>query len=364
MSVVLKIAVGILRLVYAPIKLFPRRKKIAILSRQGNEKSQDIMALEECIHSMYPDVKLTVLVKMVGGAGYAFHMLRQMYAIATSRAVVVDGYCIAASVLNHKRGTKIIQMWHSSAAIKKFGYQCLDKESGHSSKIAEIMRMHRNYDYVICPSVATGRMFCKGFDVPESVLRLYGLPRLEQLVRSRKEEVNPAEDADADNREIVLYVPTLRKVRPVDAASLAGAIDSDKYRLVVRLHPLDEIDDSCEEAIDFGREYSTSQWLNNCDYIVTDYSALGIEGMLLDKPMFFYVYDIEEYERETGLNINPLEEMSWCSSTDAGEIAAMLENEYDFSKLTALKEKYIEVNPENCTERLAQFIVETADGNN
>lgn len=351
-----------MRLVYGPIKLFPQKNKIAILSRQSDTKPEDIRALEEYLREKHPELGVTVLVKMVGGAGYAFHMLRQMHAIATSKVVVVDGYCIVASVLKHKKGTKIIQIWHSSAAIKKFGYQCLDLPSGHSSETARVMCMHRNYDYVIAPSRATGSLFCKGFDTSEDKIRLFGLPRLEKMAEAETELVSAARAAMDDDRDIVLYVPTLRKIRPVDVASLAQAIDSDRYRLVVRLHPLDKPANG--EDIDLGEGYSTSQWLKIADHIITDYSALGIEATLLNKPMYFYVYDIDRYSEETGLNINPLEEMSWCSSVSADDIARMIEGDYDFDKLKSFRDKYIEINPENCIEKLAEFIVETVNGNN
>ncbi|MDO4177401.1 MAG: CDP-glycerol glycerophosphotransferase family protein [Bacillota bacterium] len=362
MSVAAKLAVGMMRAAYAPIKLFPQKNKIAILSRQSKQKPEDIRALEDYLREKHPELELTVLVKMVGGIGYAFHMLRQMHAIASSKTVVVDGYCIAASVLKHKTGTRIIQIWHSSAAIKKFGYQCLDKPSGHSSETARVMCMHRNYDYVICPSMATGRLFCQGFDTTEDRLRLFGLPRLEKMIEPEEEMVSHAKAEMKDEREIVLYVPTLRKVRPVELAPLAEAIDSDRYRLVVKLHPLDRILD--EEGVDFGEEYSTGQWLKICDHVITDYSALGVEATLLNKPMYFYVYDIDRYQEETGININPLEEMEWCSSDRAEDIAHMIEGEYDFDRLRAFRDKYIEIDPENCTEKLAEFIVETVNGNN
>ena len=48
-----------------------------------------------------------------------------MYYLATSKVCVLDGYCIPASILKHKKKLKIIQIWHASGAIKKFGYQIL-----------------------------------------------------------------------------------------------------------------------------------------------------------------------------------------------------------------------------------------------
>ena len=43
----------------------------------------------------------------------------------------------------------MIQMWHAIGKIKKSGYQTLDKDSGRSRAVAELLCMHRNYDYII-----------------------------------------------------------------------------------------------------------------------------------------------------------------------------------------------------------------------
>ena len=47
---------------------------------------------------------------LVNKIGYVFHMFIQMYHISTSKVVVLDTYCIVASVLKHKKETKIIQI--------------------------------------------------------------------------------------------------------------------------------------------------------------------------------------------------------------------------------------------------------------
>lgn len=362
MSIAAKLAVGMMRAAYAPIRLFPQKNKIAILSRQSNKATEDVRELQKYFSEKYPQIRVEVLVRMVGGITYPFHMLRQMYAIATSKVVIVDGYCITASVLRHKKGTRIIQMWHSSAAIKKFGYQTLDRPSGHSSELAEIMCMHRNYDYVICPSMATGELFAKAFNVDKSRLKLLGLPRLSRISDPESEWVKEKRQELGldDGREVVLYLPTFRKGSRVQVEPLAEALDSERFHLVVKAHPLDTL----EGDVDTGRPYNSTQWLKLADRIITDYSALGVEASILGKPLYFYVYDIDEYEETTGLNINPLRDMSWCSSQSAEELAELIEGDYDFDSLHSFREKYIEVPTDNCTERLAEFILEILNGNN
>ena len=358
----LKAAVGCLRGVYAPIRRRPAENKITFISRQSEEPSADIALLSDYIRKNHPDVRCDVMVKMIGaGLGgkisYAFHMISQMKAIASSKVIVLDGYCIAASVLRHKPDLQIVQMWHALAAIKKFGYQSIDKSSGHSSQIAEIMCMHKNYDHIVSASEETGRHFCEGFGYDTDKTRLYGLPRIDVIkglttgakaaeLRSKVRE----EYGVKEGQEIVLYAPTFRKGKQVDVKGVRDALDDEKFRLIVKLHPLHD-----DEKISDTR-YSTYEWLGACDRIITDYSALGVEASLAGKPLYFYVYDIDEYKETVGLNVDPLVELPAASAQSAEALAELFAGEYDMDSLNRFKDKYVSVDTENCTKQLGDYI--------
>lgn len=359
---ILKFGVACLRCVYAPIRAKKTRDKITFISRQSEEPSADIALLSDYIRENHRDVECSVMVKMIGPGlagklGYLFHMISQMKAIATSKVVVLDGYCIAASVLDHKPDLQILQMWHALAAIKKFGYQSLDKGSGHSSQIADIMCMHRNYDQIISASPATGQHFCEGFGYDRDRIRLYGLPRIDVIRRAvtgdRAEDFRAqvrAEYGVPEGQEIVLYVPTFRKGKQVDVDGVRKALDPKRFRLIVKLHPLHD-----DENISDTR-YSTYEWLGACDRIITDYSALGVEAALAEKPLYFYVYDIEDYKEQVGLNVDPLTELPKASARTSEELAQAVNNDYDFDGLNRFREKYVSVDIEHCTEKLGEYI--------
>ena len=80
---------------------------------------------------------------------YGLFTLKQMFYIATSKVCVVDSYCIPVSVLKHKKGLSVLQIWHSLGAIKEFGYQTLGKTSGREKDLSIGMNMHKNYNYVL-----------------------------------------------------------------------------------------------------------------------------------------------------------------------------------------------------------------------
>ena len=122
-------------------------KKIVYISRELDKPPVDFLLLKADIEKRYPDYKNVILCKtlkkgIVSKFKYILHMFRQMYHIATAQAVILDTYCIAVSILRHRKSLLIIQMWHALGALKKFGYSIVDKPEGTSKKIAKALKMH------------------------------------------------------------------------------------------------------------------------------------------------------------------------------------------------------------------------------
>lgn len=372
---VLKTAAALLRLAYCPFRLARPKRKVTMISRQGDTPSEDLLLLREELQKRRPPIEIRLLCKSIpeglaGKVGYVFHMLTQMRHIASSRVVLLDGYCIAASVLNHRSEITIVQMWHALAAIKKFGYQTIGKPAGHSADTAEILCMHRNYDYVLAPSEATGAIFQETFRVPPETIRYIGLPRIDRITRGAvtdSEAVRSRYQIPGE-KKMVLYVPTFRKDRPADWPALAAALDPDRTVLILKLHPLDTLSRQLADPretdgarVILGDEHTTWEWLDACDSIITDYSALGVEAALTGKPLYFYVYDIEEYRREVGLNVDPEKELPACTARDPRGMAELLERPYDAEQLAAFRKKYVSVPAGSCTRQLADFVEELID---
>lgn len=169
-----------LRIIYFFIKLFTKQKKqVFFLSRQSNDVSLNYQMLIDELEKENIGVKV-ICKKISSGVNsivrnekkkrkndkemlniisYYFNLYKQMFYASTSKVIVIDGYNIVPSLLNHKKGTVIIQLWHSLAAIKKFGYQTLNYEDGMNYKIAKMLCMHKNYDYVISGSTAMNKYY-------------------------------------------------------------------------------------------------------------------------------------------------------------------------------------------------------------
>lgn len=369
------IAKSFMKIIYFFIKLFTKQqRKITMLSRQSNDINVDFRLIKKEIENINLEtnkksiegIKVKILCKKIpdnfsGKIKYCFYIVKCMYHIATSKVCVIDGYNIAISVLNHKKNLEVVQIWHAMGAIKKFGYQVLDKEEGSNHKISKLMKMHSNYTCITCTSGETRKIYSKAFNTDLSKVKVLGMPRIDYILGKDGEIDEKVKQLLQEypylkRKKNILYVPTFRKGKEINVKSIIDCVDEKKYNLLLQLHPLDKT--SVEDKYKVDSKYSTYELIKIADYIITDYSAVAFEAATLDKPVFFYIYDLNEYEDTRGLNINLNDEMKNCTKADISEIIKIInENLYDYSELKMFKEKYVETADTNNTKRIVDYIL-------
>lgn len=362
MSILLYAAAALLKLVYIPFRFLKVKRRVTFLSRQSDTPSRDIELAADAIGKSCSDAEIFVLCKTIGSGvraklSYCCHMFRQMYLLATSSVVILDGYCIVASILPHKDETGVIQMWHACAAVKKFGWQTVGKLKDRDFRTASVMRMHDRYDYVMAPSHVTAAHFCEAFRCTPGRIRYIGPPHLSELMDTDSaviSEMNADYPALSEKKNI-LYVPTFRRGEAIPVRRLYEAVDPDQYNLVVRLHPLSPTDDLPSDVI-ADSKYSTYDWMKRCDVVISDYSSLIVEAAIMGKRLFIYAYDYEQYEKSTGFNIALYEEsIAKYVFRDERKLMAAVGDDYDFRSLARFREKYVEVDVRGAAEEFADF---------
>ncbi|MDR1292671.1 MAG: CDP-glycerol glycerophosphotransferase family protein, partial [Clostridiales Family XIII bacterium] len=410
--ILIRIAKPFLRALYFFMKLGPACNRAVFISRQGDEPSVDYEELAKALRAKGFETEMYLSRQekdnarfMAEAAANLRAIMRQMKALAGARVAVTDGYSIPVSILKHRKTLTVIQVWHAIGAVKKFGLQTVPSMSEGERQRADMLNMHRGYDYFVAPSRATARFFAEAFGMDEGRALITGTPSLDALAKETlikyvspdspmdlvhiagkkrrdtggitrlfsedrrqiggegarhrfnqcfpKGEAGSADSAreraasypgiagnDAEGRpsKVVLYVPTYRKAARADArtgentpeerggAALRDALGADGYVVIERKHPIDEGEDAPSP------ECSAEELMRRADVVVTDYSSLAITAALLGKPLYFYIYDIEEYRGSPGLNIDPEEEYGKYAARDAAALARLIEaNDYDYA---------------------------------
>lgn len=372
-----------LRSVYFFIKIFTlQKKRVFFLSRQFNEIPLNYEMLINNLKEENIDVKV-ICKKVSGGVnaiirnekkrntkfaeifqaiGYYFNLYAQMFYLATSRVVIIDGYNLTASILKHKKNTTIIQLWHALAAIKKFGYQTIGYPDGLKPRIAKMLCMHKNYNYVISGSKAMNKYFAEAFNVPEEKVTEIGTPTIDYLLRENKQVVEEIFKVypKMRNKTNILYSPTFRSDGRDNTEEVIKSIDTKKYNLIITFHPKNNVIANKDIICVDRNQFSTFDILKTIDYVITDYSALAIDACVLNKKLLLYVYDYEKYDEENGININLFEELPGCVSRDIKDLINVIdEDKYNLKGYEEFRHKYVSNLNGDSTKKIVKLIKES-----
>ena len=368
--VFITIAKFFLNVIYFFMKLFPTKDKIVMISRQSNKPSDDFKLIEKEIKS-HKKYKVVVLCKKLIGKAeakpselfkYGFHMFKQMYHLATSRVAILDSYCICVSILKHKKSLKVIQIWHSVGTMKKFGYDILDQDEGNSSKMAHALKMHKNYDVILCAGDGYKHDLAKQFGYDEKYIKTIPLPRLDLLAdKDRVEFIKNkiyTKYPQLKQKKNIVYVPTFRKDEKdfeEHANKLCNLVNYDKYNFIMKAHPLSNIKIDNENVL-MDKDFSSIEMVHIADYVITDYSCILYEAGFMGKALYFYAFDYDDYNKNRSLNIDYFKELPGVVTKNEKDIIKSIENDkYDYKELEKFINKYIDYSDNSC-KRIYELI--------
>ena len=380
-----------MQFIYFFIKLFTRqREQVFFLSRQFNELPLNYKYIIDELKRQKSDIKIKIICKKVGSElnetirdtnkvskanlvifkllkqfkssfNYYISLYKQMYLIAKSTVIIIDGYNVPVSMLKHKKNTTVIQIWHALAAIKKFGYQTVGYADGINPKIAKILKMHKNYDYVISGSDEMKKYFSEAFNVPIEKVTSIGTPYIDDLLKNEDEEIEKAykKHPELKNKINIMYSPTFRRDGRDYIQDVINNVDSDKYNLIITYHSKDEKKNN--ELSDKTLNCSDIPYkilMRMVDYIITDYSALSIEAAIVRTKILLYICDVEQYTRENGINIDLYKELPKYTSTNIKDLLKVIDdNNYDTQILENFRKKYASNLTGTSTKLITEIIL-------
>ncbi len=227
---------------------------------------------------------------------------------ATSRVVIVDDFFRMLNLVNKREGVKLIQLWHACGAFKTFGFTRLGKIGGP----LQISKSHRMYDYTFVSSKEVARHYAEGFGINDFNVIPSGVARCDvffddEYKKSVRERLY-SEKPGLKNKKLILFAPTFRgngqqsAYYPIDKLNINAMMNAlgEDYALIVKLHPFCKERIKTDETLknrvfDFSDRDELNDLLFITDILVTDYSSVVFEASLLDIPMLFYAFDLEEY---------------------------------------------------------------------
>lgn len=266
------------------------------------------------------DSKMSGILQSHGYESYDIHSLKGVYYALRAGCTVIDALMQLRN-WRYSGGSITIQLWHADG-IKK-----LDRSSAWSfSKLPRILfspSLYKRFRFFIASSPYIAENFiCPSFGASMDEVRITGLPRYDAFFRNipgaeidlHTELERHLKALRSKNIEkILFYSPTFRRGKGPDS-SLAqldlprfnAFLLTKNYHLIISSHPKfsasDWLPSHTFSNISFSNpDYDKFLLLHYFDAIITDYSSMCLEFLLLDKPTIFFVYDLEEYRKNPGL---------------------------------------------------------------
>lgn len=204
------------------------------------------------------------------------------------------------------KGIRYIQTWHGGIGLKRAEHEVeknLSKSYVFSAKHDSTM-----IDYFLSGSRFQTEDIRKNFWYSGQIDE-FGLPRNDKLLNAPdllKEKVYDFYKLNR-NVKIVLFAPTFRRGNTnsdfMDLGNLKSVLDekfNKEWLIFLRLHPnIKELKfDLPEYVINTSFYEDAQELLCAADILITDYSSIMFDMILMDKPVFIYANDINEYKND------------------------------------------------------------------
>ncbi len=281
------------------------KHRIIFESMWGGQYSCNPQALYEYIDENYPQYECIWSLKdprtPIKGNGIRVRRGSQKYFeyLATAKYLVNNVNFENAYV--KRKGQIEIQTMHGTP-LKTLGLD-VTNDFPTAASIEQYIEKNRRWDYLI---VQGNFMKEKGYDCfkfEKKVLKT-GYPRTDRMYKNdaaKIEEIKNKLGLPLD-KKIIFYAPTWRVKNRFDMMmdlELMKEKLKDDYIIMIRMHHFAakgySVPEDGEFIFDLGNYQYVEDLYSISDILITDYSSVMFDYALLNKPMIFFVYDMEEY---------------------------------------------------------------------
>ncbi len=235
------------------------------------------------------------------------------------------------------RGATLINLW-SGVPLKSFERD-IDISSSryyrlfHGSPIerlvlSALMPWHAiRPDLIIATSPEAQTIIARAFDVPTHRVPVTGLPRNDCLLAPSVSDQLPDAIVSAieSRRRIFFYLPTFRDsgrtFTDFDWSSLDNLLEQNNACLMIKFHPVDDtlLSTNARHVHVLGRDLDVYKLLPHTNTLISDYSSVIWDYLLLRRPIILFAPDLEDFSatsRSLNFDLDDLAIGPVCSTFD------------------------------------------------
>ncbi|MGI1832355.1 MULTISPECIES: CDP-glycerol glycerophosphotransferase family protein [Bacillus] len=296
--------------------------------------------------------------------------VQMAYHFATSRQILIDDFYPIIYPLKIRKNADLVQLWHAVGAFKTFGYSRIGLPGGPSPT----SKNHRNYTKVIVSSDHIRKHYAEGFGVDIENVIATGIPRTDFFFNeAKKAEVRSSlyeEYPFLKGKKVILFAPTFRGNGQQSAHYPFEVLNYDQlyqelnneYIFLFKIHPFvkNQINipyQYSEFFYDFSDFREINELLLIADVLITDYSSVCFEFALLQKPMIFFSYDVDEYIRTRDFYYEYFSFIPGPLARTCRELVSIVKNnQYEFEKLDSFVQYFFDELDGQSSKRVVDAI--------
>lgn len=349
---------------YLSKKTGEAKKRIILVQRSnsGSNTYSIYKHMPEYIKESY-DVKL---VRENNSEEYIKLLLNSDVVVCTH-----GNYIIRKEYKNPK--TKVVDLWHG-LPTKTIGYA--DKNEKDYSGIEECWS---KVDYISSNSDLYNEVMNKCIGNRDDKYFISGFPRNDLLIKSDgRRNLEKLIGRNVNSIKVFMYMPTYRQsinrktvdgkakntnifgFEEFDLIEFNKYLSDNNYIFLYKLHPNEEYFMGNSENLSNMIRITDNmlnlsgidlyEIINSVDLLITDYSSVYIDFLLLDRPIVFLFNDFEEYRNKRGLMLEPFEE--WTPGPKISDYEGMVKE----IELCLEDKNYYKVERKNIRDKIHKYI--------
>ena len=244
-------------------------------------------------------------------------------------------YCLRAKVYVYDNYTKDICYWTSGGAVHiNLWHGSGNKKTNYDNKFDYLrhprsrkekwsnymisMTNEKPQDYVIATSPMMQRIFMSAFRLKEDHVLINGYPRNDMTIGNMIRNVNTEKEQIVltemqkntnEGKRILVYMPTFRASESkffdvMDLERFNDFLKKENLVFYTKMHPKSKVKALFEKLnysniVNIDADVDPYVFLKKVDLLVTDYSSIYSDYLLLNRPSVLFPFDFEEYSNDT-----------------------------------------------------------------
>ena len=293
-----------------------------------------------------------------------YHSLKGIWFALRGKVYLFDNYSKDINFWQ-SGGAMKVNLWHG-IPLKKIQHDNVFDKFRHPKNIWEKLRnFPRNISdekpnhYVLTTSENLREIFSSAFKTKNVLVS--GYPRNQVLIsddiknvyldeekRDRKKIISFLNKKNnGKNKRMIFYMPTFRKSETLffenfDKNDFQKFLAENTLLFCIKLHPKSKLNEEfkniqSENIMVINKDADPYVFLKLADVLITDYSSIYFDYLLLGRPIIFFAYDLKEYlsdSREMYFDYDEFTpgEKVWDYQGLKNSIVKIIENNGDYQK--------------------------------